>query len=472
MDENFEHLFHRRHRLHQANRQVWERSRAAYSGGSDYIRSALIRHVSEIELEFAERLHRAYYFNYPRKLARLITQFVLSVEPQRDGAEPELVEDFSRSGLRANEVMRQFSTLLNVYGGAALTVEMPFFEGEVDCERRRRERIRPAVRAYSPLEIPDWSFGADGELDWILFEESDIVDHGPFAPSATVLRRRLLTRTESMVFEREQGTGAIRLAGRSAHNLGTVPAVYLVEPDGFGLKSRHYFEDVVRISDAILNNESEAQMNVVKQMFGLLVISDSFARGARGASAEPGGEPEKFSHVLARSAALWESPEERGISRYISPSGADTAAIRSENDALKRELFDVVGMALVTPSRDAQTAESKAWDYHQVKQFLSCRADMLEQAELKCWRLMAGYDAAIPVPEIAYNREFAVADLKSSIESLVELKRFSGGAAYRREVARTALFLLEKVRKIDPARRRAVLKEIENWQQHSSGEEQ
>ena len=147
MDENFEHLFHRRHRLHQANREVWERSRAAYSGGSDYIRTALIRHVSEIELEFAERLHRAYYFNYPRKLARLITQFVLSVEPQRDGAEPELVEDFSRSGLRANEVMRQFSTLLNVYGGAALTVEMPFFEGEVDCERRRRERIRPAVMA-------------------------------------------------------------------------------------------------------------------------------------------------------------------------------------------------------------------------------------------------------------------------------------------------------------------------------------
>ena len=81
-----------------------------------------------------------------------------------------------------------------------------------------------------------------------------------------MLRRRLLTRTESMVFEREQGTGVIRLVGRSAHNLGTVPAVYLVEPDGFGLKSRHYFEDVVRISDAILNNESEAQMNVVKQM--------------------------------------------------------------------------------------------------------------------------------------------------------------------------------------------------------------
>ena len=109
-----------------------------------------MRHVSEVEPEFEERLRRAYYFNYPRKLARLITQFILSVEPQRDGAEPELVEDFSRTGLRANEVMRQFSTLLNIYGGAALSVEMPYFSGEIDCERKKLERIRPAVRAWSP----------------------------------------------------------------------------------------------------------------------------------------------------------------------------------------------------------------------------------------------------------------------------------------------------------------------------------
>ena len=221
----------------------------------------------------------------------------------------------------------------------------------------------------------------------------------------------------------------------------------------------------MRISDAILNNESEAQMNIVKQMFGLLVISDSFARGARPVPGSGNGaEKEKFSHLLARSAAIWESPEEKGISRYISPSGTDTSAIRAENDALKRELFDVVGMALVQPSRAAQTAEAKAWDHHQIKQFLASRVDQLEQAEVRCWELMHGFDPTIPVPSIAYNREFAVTDLKSSIESLVELKRFSGGLEYRREVARTALFLLEKVRKIDPERREQIRREIESWQ--------
>ncbi len=465
MENQYEFLFRRRHPRHRDNAAIWERSAAAYAGGEAYLRRALIRHVSEVELEFAERLQRAYYFNYPRKLAALITQCVLSSEPLRENADPALQEDFSRTGLRANEVMRQFSTLLNIYGGAALTVEMPFFEGEVDCERKRLERLRPAVHVYSPLAVPDWAFGADGELEWILFEEESLLDAGPFAPPRKVLRRKLLTRRESLLFERDSPTGKIELIARAAHHLGVVPALYQVEPDGFGLHSSHYFEDVVRISDAILNNESEAQMNVVKQMFGLLVISDSFARGARTSIApDAGAAPEKFSHVLARSAAIWESPEERGISRYISPSGADNERIRAENDALKRELFDVVGMALITPTRDAQTAEAKAWDYHQVQQFLSCRADILEQAELRCWQLMNRYDSAIRVPTISYNREFSVTDLRSSIESLVELKRFSGGSEYRREVARAALYLLEKVKKIDPVRRGAILNEINNWQ--------
>ena len=464
MDQDFEYLFRRRHPLHRANRDVWERSRDAYYGGEAYIRQALVRHVSEVEPEFGERLRRAYYFNYPRKLAKLITQFILSVEPQRDGAEPELIEDFSRTGLRANEVMRQFSTMLNIYGGAALSVEMPYFAGELDCERKKRERIRPAVRAWSPLDVADWAHGPDGKLDWILFEERLLADNGPFLPPSPALRRKLFTRNETMIFERESGTGRSVLLSRAEHRLGRVPALRSFEPDGFGIDGGHYFEDVVRISDAILNNESEAQMNVVKQMFGLLVISDSFARGAHTGGGESADGKEKFSHLLARSAAIWESPEEKGISRYISPSGADTSAIRAENDALKRELFDVVGMALIQPSRAAQTAEAKAWDHHQIKQFLASRVDLLEQAELQCWQLMRDYDRTVKVPVVAYNREFAVTDLKSSIESLVELKRFSGGLEYRREVARTALFLLEKVKKIDPERREIIRREIESWQ--------
>ena len=48
-------IFNRRHAEYAANEMRWRRSRDAYRGGREYIASALIRHVSEIELEFAER---------------------------------------------------------------------------------------------------------------------------------------------------------------------------------------------------------------------------------------------------------------------------------------------------------------------------------------------------------------------------------------------------------------------------------
>ena len=70
MEQDYDYLFRRRHALHRENREVWERSRAAYYGGEAYIRRALVRHVSEVEPEFEERLRRAYYFNYPRGSSR------------------------------------------------------------------------------------------------------------------------------------------------------------------------------------------------------------------------------------------------------------------------------------------------------------------------------------------------------------------------------------------------------------------
>ena len=453
--------FRRTHPLYRKNRFIWERSRDAYAGGEDYIRQALIKHISEIDLEYEERLRRACYFNYPRKIARLITQFALSSDAVRTGADPVLVEDFSRDGMRTVEVMRQFSTMLNLYGSAALWVEMPFFDGEIDLARKAAERLRPAVRALSPLEVVDWGEGEDGLLNWVIIEENDLLDAGPFLPAVKVKRRKLWTRECYYILEQDAVTGRIAMPAAGRNPIGMVPIVFVSEADGFRMGNGHYFEDVIRISDAILNNQSESQMNLVKQMFGLLIISDSFARGARRDPAEnTSSSASRFSHVLARSAAIWESPEERGISRYISPSGTDTATIREENQMLKRELYDLVGMAWAPDLRQAQTAESKSWDFHAVRQFLASKVDLLEQAEVKAWQIMQKFDPLVPVPSVSYNRDFSIPDLQSSVESLLGLKELNPGPAFRKELAETALTLLEKIRKIPAENREIIRQEI------------
>lgn len=450
-------LFSGRHPEYIANERAWRRSRDAYSGGAAYIDAALIRHVSEIPVEFEERRRRAYYFNYPRAIAQRITQYALAVEPIRRNAVPELVEDWSRSGLRTNEVMRQLSTLLSVYGRAWLLVDSPGFSGEVSLERARNERLRPFVRALSPFSVVNWATAPDGRLEWAVIAEEAIVNCDPFHYPERRRRRRLYERHHWYLYE-EKSSG-IEIIADGANPADAVPLVPVTEPDGYGLDANHWFEDVVRISEAILNNESEAQMNVVKQMFGMLVVSDSFARGAqRAAGRDRTGEG--FSATVARSAAVIESVEEKGISRYISPSGVETRMIREENAALKNELYDVVGLAIQGRSREAQTAESKSWDFQNTSQFLAARADLLEQAELRAWELMHRFDPGIPVPEVVYNRKFALRDLEKSIQGLLQLSTINAGSGYRRAVNRTAVELVDAINALSAQEKREIVSEI------------
>ncbi|MBR2626201.1 MAG: hypothetical protein IKD23_07395 [Lentisphaeria bacterium] len=454
---NNNYIFQRRNAEYTANEKRWKRSGEAYSGGREYIEQALIRHVSEINLEFSERRSRAYYFNYPRAIARRITQYALSIDPIRRNADPELVEDWSRTGLRTNDVMRQLSTLLNVYGRAWLQVEMPLFDGNPSRQEAKERCLRPYARALSPLQVVDWSTGADGKLLWALVAEEEIDSSDPFAPPVRHRRRRLYDRNSWRLFE-AASSGAKEIAS-GVNPTGTVPLIPVVEPDGFGLAANHWFEDVVRISEAIMNNESEAQMNTVKQMFGMLVVADSFARSARKISADE-SKDENFSAIVARSAAIVESVEEKGISRFISPSGIATDTIREENRYLKQELYDVVGLAVQGNSREGQSSESKAWDFQNVSQFLAARADLLEQAELDAWKLMRRYDLDLAVPDVRYNRRFAVNDLAGGIAGLLQLSEISAGKSYRKAVGRTAVELLDNIGYVGIREKEKIINEI------------
>ena len=201
-------------------------------------------------------------------------------------------------------------------------------------------------------------------------------------------------------------------------------------------------------------------MNTVKQMFGMLVVSDSFARSARKLAVQE-GKSDNFSATVARSAAIIESVEEKGISRYISPSGVATDTIRSENRYLKQELYDVVGLAVQGNMREHQSAESKAWDFQNVSQFLATRAELLEQAELEAWKLMRRYDLDLPIPEVRYNRRFTVSDLASAIAGLLQLSEVPGGAAYKRALSKTAVELLDNIGHVSAVEKENIINEIE-----------
>ncbi len=469
---DYSRLFTRENPFYTAKKAVWLKNHRAYSGGKQYVREALVKHLSEIADEYAERLSRAYYFNYPRKIARIITQYVLATRPERQGANPDLVEDWSRTGLRVDEVMRQFSTYLNIFGSAWLAVDMPNFDGIKTKEDEYRERLRPYCVALSPLQVCDWCYGTDGELDWVLVKEYCLDNTDPFSDPVEIKIRKLWSRNDVLIVA-EYSDGR-RTENIVNHGLGVVPFIRSVEVDGYGIDANHWFDDVVSISDAILNNESEAQMNTVKQMFGLLVVSESFASNSKGVEVgdqEDDSEVHKsgLSSVIGRSAAVIESPEDKGITRYVSPSGVENAAIRAENQALMKMMFECIGLAVSKDTKMVESADAKAWDFQNVEQYMRTRADMLEQCEYNAWEFMNKWDSTIPVPTISYNRNFAVLDLQQSVATLLDLSGFNPDSdEYQKEVNKTAVVLLNRLRQLSQGKQDDIISEIDKSEPASS----
>lgn len=463
-------LFSRENVFYTSHVAQWKRNHAAYSGGKQYIEKALVQHVSEIKEEFDERLKRAYYFNWPRKIARIITQYVLASRPDRENANSDIVEDFSRTGLRVDEIMRQFSTCINLYGCAWLCVDMPIITGRMTKADEIRLKLRPYATVISPLDVTDWCYGDDGELLWVITREKTIDNTDPFQDPVSVDVRKLWTR-DSITIVKKRSDGKDIPVYEAKNELGVVPFIRSVETDGYGLNANHWFDDVVRISDAILNNESESQMNIVKQMFGLLVVSESFASNATAVKKkedEENGETSSSSDVsiasvIGRSAAIIESGEDRGISRYIAPSGAENATIRAENVCLVRMMFDCIGLSATKDTKMVESAEAKMWDFQNIEQYMRNRADMLEQVEVKAWQLMNKWDNTIPVPNVSYNRNFAILELKDAVATLTELSAFNvDNNEYQQEVSKTAVILLNRVRQLAQDKQEQITNGIES----------
>jgi hypothetical protein len=138
----------------------------------------------------------------------------------------------------------------------------------------------------------------------------------------------------------------------------------------------------------------------------------------------------------------------------------ETSTIRAENDYLKRELYEIVGLAIQSRSRDNSSAEAKAWDFQNASQFLAARADLLEQSELEAWKIMHLYDLDVNVPEVIYNRKFAVRDLADSIAGIIQLASLDMGKSFRQAIGYAATELLDSVEPIGVKHKQEIFNEI------------
>ena len=94
--------------------------------------------------------------------------------------------------------------------------------------------------------------------------------------------------------------------------------------------------------------------------------------------------------------------------------------------------------------------------------------ELLEQSELDAWHLMQRYDLDMPMPEIHYNRKFAVTDLASGIAGLLQLSEIPAGKAYHRAIGKTAVELLANLGGVGNEEKNRIINEIKEDKNNES----
>ena len=464
-------IFERRHPYYAKTLPIWKKATMAYKGGRKYVRNTLTKHPSETDEEFKYRQEHSYNINLIKYSAHKFGDYIFSKPPRRTRANEDIVKDFDRKGKDANAVMREIFDYYTIYGLSWIFVDMPVFEGElVSLDVKQKDKIRPYVNAVAPMDVPDWDFDDKGELNWIIREEIITEKSNPFIKPVRKKRRTLYTKTFwqtfDIILDGGEGTEPMTVVIKSIehpHTLGRVPVMAYTSVLFNKYFDQPSIDDVLTIHDAVLHSESELVTNILKQTYGQLVLPASanvMAQRIKNRLVQENPNMNINDHqvqavikqevnlALSRTKHLTEDSEERGTARYIQPAGANIETIIKADDRLVNMIIKLYGFMVGVETGQRESAESKSADNISLAAQLTSIATRLEELELKIWELLSIYDSTISVPEINYNKNYDINELKSVIATLVELVNIDAGENYQKEVMRTALHVLDRIRRV------------------------
>lgn len=424
----------------------------ALRGGRPYIDARLSRFPAESDIDFegltAEqalakglnacqgRKQRAYCPNYSGRIAKKIDQYVFKTPVVREGIDPLFAMNCTATGKTISQFMEEASSLSTAVRWCWAGVDRPrSIEGESRYDKRMRGD-RVFWRLYEPQEVINWEYDCSGKLLFVVTREETTFQARPLEQRKVITRYTVWEPNLVTVFDND---------AVSSIPTGTsvVPFVQIGNPSALPW----WFDDVEMCQKTLLDKQSALDTAIYKAVYPLLVIPQSVVENMKQEGVQDTAISKNVRLKIGMSSPIQESIEESGITRYVTGSTVDIAFIRTEITSAVKELYETVGLAMQVESRDAASAEAKAWDHLDAGAVLAQRAEMLENAEKALVEIsdQIGSGGAFKAWEPKYAREFDISNLDSDMAATVQ---FAGlpcpsdamqkliAAAYERVAAR------------------------------------
>ncbi|PKL17881.1 MAG: hypothetical protein CVV49_08875 [Spirochaetae bacterium HGW-Spirochaetae-5] len=252
---------------------IWNMIYNAYTGGKAFItKDNLFQYRIEDNYRFQKRLDRADYTNHTQQLIDMMVGFVYSNTPKRDIEEKySYITDTIYKGKTLQSLMNMVATncLKSTVG---ILIDAPADTPETEAERMQ-SGMNPYAVYYAPSQIRDFEVDDNGELLWIILDNSYMDKTDPAADPEMKDIKRLWTRSFYQDVETvKKGDKETYILGEEIPNtLETIPFIFVnCRDNDSDLICDSPFEDIVIKSRLVFNIASWASEVLASSSFQLI----------------------------------------------------------------------------------------------------------------------------------------------------------------------------------------------------------
>lgn len=429
----------RRHPEYEELLPHWEFLEDCYEGGREWFAENIFRYVKEGELEFNNRLKRAYRFNHTREVVDLVDKHLFKQSVARSENAPDVLKNFwarstmNRLGIR--EFMKSVSNKTSIYGRVWVVVD----NSKADPNASVAEDKKSGAQVYSyivtPEHVLDMSYDDTHDLNWILIHEQIRDDKDPIASSGKMIDRyRLWDRNDWTLFtvEKSGRSVTVKVDGPHPHGLGVVPVIAadnVVSDEPYA--SAALIDDVAYLDRAVSNYLSNLDAIIQDQTFSQLAMP---AQGL-----VPGDDVHKKLIEMGTKRIFTFDGEGGSQPFFLSPDVKQAELILSVINKIISEIYHTVGLAGErtkddnSQGIDNSSGVAKAYDFERVNSLLASKADALEVTENKIAKIVCKWSGIDTDDEfVEYPDDFDVRGLYDEFEIAARLSLVEAPDALRR----------------------------------------
>lgn len=448
-EKKYEKLIQRRHPLYNDLLAHWKFAEDTYDGGRDWFKGNIFRYIKEGEVEYNDRLKRAYRFNHTREVVDLINKYLFKQNIARSDDAPQAVQNFwlkaTKSGLTIGDFSRQISKKTSIFGRIGIVVDTDKSDGNIiSIADEKNAEIGAYAYIVTPMQILDYSFDDHGELNWILIYEQGRDDADPFDSSGKPIKRfRLWTRKDWTLFEIEEVTNVtnevtktnIKKSDSGTHDLNQVPVILadnIIGDEEYS--SPALIDDIAYLDRAVANYLSNLDAIIQDQTFSQLAMPAQ--------NLNPGDELHNKLLEMGTQRIFTYNGDGGVQPFYLSPDVKQADLIIQVVTKIIGEIYHTVGLAGERTKQDNavgidnSSGVAKAYDFERVNALLAAKADSLESIENKIARLVAkwhGVEIDAKTSYVSYPDNFDTRGLHDEFDIAARLMLVDAPDTVRRE---------------------------------------